>query len=632
MSNKVLKTTLLSLTAASLLTTSAYANIETTVTPRTATGTTTLFLDKRGTAEELFRITIDNTESVYSTLESLNIEINSTESNLSFLKNLKVFKGNQGVDNLVKNFVITDANQTAGGSNLQNQIKMSLDLTDVTSDKTQFINTSEGNPTSFILVLDFGTISNIDDATLTVGLLDDIEYTERKALSDGTVDPTPNKLLKDTLKVAGTLPSKTGNFKIDTTNPKITNITLAKDTNLTTYNYNQSFVVDVNFSENLFSETNGSVQTYLDGSTNLTSLNKDFEIVDSNGNALQIIKATYSQPVADTFSTENDTNRTKVSLEINGSVATVGDVFMTFKGGNYLKDESNNFVQAHAQKMVFDDQLDPYISSVDISFEDPTKGQLTFSEVVKTDNIAKWNIFGMKAGSTAVDYTLSNLAVVSQTDKNAPTKVDFTLSSNAESGMKIRINGVSDTNTTYSNLTDLGSNVVNNLDVPAYTEATFNTYDLNVSIVPLKWNLISIPSGKVTTAQQMFLTGTVQTVWGYENATWTKSPRIMHAGKGYWVKGLDETNSTDRNFSKTQTTKYGAKDVNSSKILSESSSTDWKLLGIDKSISWADAHSQAHNNCHTMSIYQYNATSGNWNADSNISDYSGVWVRQENCK
>jgi hypothetical protein len=312
---------------------------------------------------------------------------------------------------------------------------------------------------------------------------------------------------------------------------------------------------------------------------------------------------------------------------------------MTFKGGNYLKDESNNFVQAHAQQMVFDDQLDPYISSVDISFEDPTKGQLTFSEVIKTDNIAKWNIFGMKAGSTDGDYTLSNLAVVSQTDKNAPTKVDFTLSSNAESGMKIIINGVSDTNTTYSNLTDLGENVVNNVVEKvgdrAFTEKTFETIDLDVSIVPLKWNLISIPSGKVTTAQQMFLTGTVQTVWGYENATWTKSPRIMHAGKGYWVKGLNVTdlNATDRNFSKTQTTKYGAKDVNSSKILSESSSTDWKLLGIDKSISWADAYSQVHNNCHTISIYQYNADdNGSWNTDSDIPAYSGVWVRQENCK
>ncbi|HIC10825.1 MAG TPA: hypothetical protein EYO61_05665 [Campylobacterales bacterium] len=171
---------------------------------------------------------------------------------------------------------------------------------------------------------------------------------------------------------------------------------------------------------------------------------------------------------------------------------------------------------------------------------------------------------------------------------------------------------------------------------------SFATENIMTKITPNEWNLISIPSGLVTTSQQMFLTGTVQTIWGYENGTWVKSPRIIEAGKGYWVKGLNVTNSADRNFSKTQATGYGAKTVDATTVIKNNSSTEWRLLGIpDTNLSWVDAYSQVQDNCHTVSIYAYrpsvnpetnDSQTAGWNLDDHIPALSGIWVKQENCQ
>ncbi|HIC09920.1 MAG TPA: hypothetical protein EYO61_00995, partial [Campylobacterales bacterium] len=261
MGNRILKTGFLSIAAASVLTTSAFAEIETTIEPRTQQGTTALYLNKAGTTEEIFRIKIDNTDPVYSRLESMSVEINSTAPDLNFLNQILVYKGTQNEDNLVKAFKITDDNASSTDS-----ISLDLDFTDIASDndKVNFINTKEGNPTSFILVLDFGQISGIDDAELNVTLKSGIQYTARKKVGD-TIEEQKDQLLDDTLvSSSATLPAVTDNFKIDTTNPSIVDagfitsstttgkaVGVPNDGGSESYDYNKSFDVNISFTENL---------------------------------------------------------------------------------------------------------------------------------------------------------------------------------------------------------------------------------------------------------------------------------------------------------------------------------------------------------------------------------------------
>lgn len=688
MSNRVLKTGLLSLTAASLLTTSAFAKIETEIESRTESATT-LYLNKAGTTEEIFRIIIDNTDATYSKLESLSLSIDSTEADLSFLKQISVYKGNQQADNIVKNFPITDENLTATTS-----IDMNLDFTDVTSDKIHFINTVEGNPTSFIIVLDFNAISGIDDAELNATLNSNIEYTYRQLLSGATeATETENEILDDTLvavngSAAGTLPVTTDNFKIDTTNPYIVDVGIIQSTTTTgkasgvasdngniAYDYNSSFDVNISLSENLSRDYTGA--TYVDYLNDVTNA---FTFKDGADNQLTITQVK-SYQAGDTYSLETttgDKNSTILALEVQSSVPVVGDVTMSY-AGNYLKDEAYNYVQATTTDLkVFDDTIDPAIEKVYISFEDTTKGQIIFSEMINESNLDKLDIFGSEKNSNNRDYIVTldvdNIetkidAYDSATYNRQKTVIPFTLDQGVKissvddgiSDFNITINGVSDTNLTYA-LHDMGGNYVINVDKNLTTdredvgvdhyfaEGEFTTENILTEIVPGEWNLISIPSDLVTTSQHMFVTGTVQTIWGYEDGTWTKSPKLIHAGKGYWVKGLNITDSHDRNFSKTQATGYKARTVTSSTVITDDSSTDWRLLGLPTALDWANAHEQVHENCHTVSIYSYrpnqlkvdnsgaNGTAtystqtAGWNLDSNVSGLSGIWTRQENCK
>ncbi|HIO70947.1 MAG TPA: hypothetical protein EYG60_03360, partial [Campylobacterales bacterium] len=136
MGNRILKTGFLSIAAASVLTTSAFADISTKVT-HSNTGV----LDKNGGKKEVFQINIANTDSDYSYLEKFTIDINSTIPDVSFLKQIAIYRGNTQAANLIKAFPVqdTDTDSTAGISTV-------LDLTEVAQEKTRFLNEGS-NPT-----------------------------------------------------------------------------------------------------------------------------------------------------------------------------------------------------------------------------------------------------------------------------------------------------------------------------------------------------------------------------------------------------------------------------------------------------------------------------------------------------
>jgi len=482
------------------------------------------------------------------------------------------------------------------------------------------------------------------------------------------------------------------------------------------------------------------------------TINSAFSMTDSAGNSLAITKLNYyfKGDTLSLASSTNDRNHTLVGFKVNPIVPIVGDVYLTYKGG--FKDEANNPVTAPASKYkIFDDSFDPYIKEVHLSFENPREGEIHFSEVINPESMKTVinNVYGTsrdallkKMGTVAVspkkdpfvasyinegnngilndkytnishaldaDYKILSIEFDREDNDsedmhtfnrqksiysftlNKPVKISSSKDDRNISDLTITFDGNSSKGSVVQDMGEntVTSKTVGNIVTTEYARGEFITKDLLVKIVPNEWNLISIPTKKVTTAQHMFMTGTVQTVWGYDNNTWTKSPSIMHAGHGYWVKGLDITDydSQDRNFSKTQTTSYKAKVIDSKTVIAKATPNTWTLLGTDKAMTWADAYGQVSDKCHTVSVYAYrpaqdkfdvvrtqvnnttvttyandravdnNGTSktygtvnmvtdrngttqyieyrtqtAGWNLDSFIPQYSGIWVKQENCE
>ena len=624
MSNKILKTGLLSLTAATLLTTNAFAT-NTDVKIDKVTPEPVSYLDKTGkNSSKLFIINMSNTAGVDSILKHVYLDVNSTEANLTFLSNVKIYNGTRSNDKLVKSFPISD-NDIEKSTGLS----LDLDLSDVTNELAHI---KPGENTTFILVVENNSIPQIEGKELNV-TLKSLDYLYKANEND-----------EGTLETLSIDSAKT-DFKIDTTQPTITDVSLADDDGNSSYDYNSSFTVTINLSEHLDKDYSQS-NTYMKELN--ASVQSSFSFKDADKTQFSIDKVEYNH--GDSLSS-NDTNDTTLTLTVNPQSPTVGDVTMTYSG-SLLKDEAGNTLvnkTGITEYQVFDDTVDPTIEAVYISFEDTKKGKIVFSEKVKTENLSKLDIHGSKVSNGATnDYTvkLDSNSVTNSADSNQviKTSVDFTLDKDVDlkNNFYVIINGRK-SDFYKEALQDFGGNYVltdkNSTTTDAYNKGydvtkiiqEFSTKPINTTLVAGKWNLISIDNGLVTTSQKMFLTGTVQTIWGYENGTWVKSPKLIYAGKGYWVKALNETNSSDRNFSNTQATGYGATPIKLSSFIQDNSSSNWTLLGTPSKIEWSDAYKQVKNKCHTVSIYEYNASIGAWNVDSYIPALSGIWVKQENC-
>jgi hypothetical protein len=420
---------------------------------------------------------------------------------------------------------------------------------------------------------------------------------------------------------------------------------------------------------------------------NLALINESFEFTDSQGNDLTGVTSfscyttCLSQKRLDPGEAKNlgdlNVSGTELHFTIDPTIATaeantcdsantiaVGDVTLSYNQG-LLKDSFDNEV-ASFSGLAYQDNRAPVITGVEVDVETNTKGKIVFDEpinmngnftdIIKAGDSQDYNATGAEA--YVATKTLNYDATNDQT-------IDFTASAELGDELYIRF--------TSGGITDKETNAVS-----IHHEGTFASNPLGVYVVPNRWNLISIPSCQATTSKRLSQSGTVQTIWGYDDNEWTKSPKKLEAGKGYWVKTLPinrdtyvngdatagdatdydtagtgynsqiedttvysaETNNIVTNFYNVQTTGYDAKYVDSQTVIDKNSDNTWKLLGIDEAISWSDAHSQVHSNCSTVSIFQYSplgdsacatGNCGAWNAAPYIPSYSGVWVRQENC-
>ena len=157
------------------------------------------------------------------------------------------------------------------------------------------------------------------------------------------------------------------------------------------------------------------------------------------------------------------------------------------------------------------------------------------------------------------------------------------------------------------------------------------------NVVPNSWNLISIPSYKLTTVRQMKREADIIAVWSYnkdsDNLGWQYNPTFLHGRRGYWVR-VGEV--YDDKFPEILTTDFEALDVNSSTSIKKYSSDKWELLGTgDENLSWESGYSEVRDGCSKVQIYYYDANNSiseyPWNHSKNIPANSGVWVRQIGC-
>jgi hypothetical protein len=375
------------------------------------------------------------------------------------------------------------------------------------------------------------------------------------------------------------------------------------------------------------------------------------------------------------------------TCESDNTIA-VGDVTLGYNNG-YLKDDFENYSASFSGYTAYDDQRVPRIRAVEVDFLSGTKGQIVFDEPIEYSVDAYQNALLSGEGdfnTTNRDlYKVTRGLTLQSSSSTSPIKIDFesTDASQLNDQLSLRFtDALSDkvgnkVNGAYNSDDKRDTNVdglFTTSNIVGYREGNFTTSALGVYIVPDRWNLISVPRCRVTTSKRLSQSGTVQTIWGFKDDTWTKSPKLLEAGNGYWVKTLPinkddfaveegthadynssgymynsqiedattfdkETNNVVTEFFNIQTTGYNGTYIDSNTILRNQSSTDWKLLGIDKAISWSNAHSQVPGNCQTLSIFQYSplgqtctgGTCGSWNAAPYIPSYSGLWVRQENC-
>ena len=568
--------TALSFAAISVLASSLSADINLGEISQEDDGTA---LSKDGGIIRLFKVEISNDGSDYATLIELNLTISSNENNISFLKNFVLAK-NADATKVAEGssaLLIQDDNTSSAVS-----IEKIVDLSEVDDQGLKFLD-SEGNA-NYIVSLNYDQIVGIANGELNV------------TLNSITVKDENNESKK--LDISKTVSS----LRIDAVAPEFgdTNDS-SKDAVTQDTDLSDGFTVDINFTENI-----------ADPSDDLTGLNSAFAITDGLGNDIKIIDASYS------------TDKKVLTLELNNSVpnndSVIGDVTLAYSGDSgLLQDLAGNTVADLEARIIYDDTIVPTLESVQIDFEDSKSGQITFSEPIQVDNISTFQAQGVNVvnDNDNQEVQILNLKEVS-TDKNAKTVLSFETNVTVGSGFSI----------TFLNNTivkDFGGNENNE---SSELTATFTAGDLSgMEIEANKWNLIALPSNKLTTSRYMQQTGAVQTIWGYENSTWVKFPTVLKAGQGYWVKGSVNTEG----FDKTPTTGFNAVKVDSSTVIKENSSDEWQLLGINSELSWKDAYSQIQDGCSGVSIFSYDAANNSWNTATNIPAHSGIWVKQENC-
>ena len=581
MSKNVLNKTLLSLVTASLLTTSAFADV--TTTSKASKTEINLDFSKTTNSEMLFEFKLESSSS--SKIQDINLTLKNKDSieDLSFLKQLVIYhKGTDASDEIFKyELKQVDLN------NSENAINISL--SEITAEDSLIF---KSNDTSdFYIKLGYEKpTANLDSKRVEFNLTN-ISFVEDYANADST-------------KVNKSIEKNGTTIIIDTAIPTFTTSSKSSD------------IITVTFSEDITAITKSDLEKAKSNFTVTDSYNQNYEIVDvnSSGNTLDL----------------------NVSSLVNNIFT--GDLFLNYTTG-FISDKAGNLVENLVENnvsRVVKDDTSPIIDKVELSFEDTKQIKVSFSEVLKDFTYFFKKETGetnLEINKTKTDETGDSLKAVSvtstivpQTDKLAAyTVLNIELNESVDSST-VTVQAVVK-KTKDNNITDfVGRNRVTEDDK---TSEEGDLSSLN-NLKDFSWNLLSIPSDKMTTSKKMLASGDIQTIWGYdfntsEDKRWEKFPKRLDAGKGYWVRTYKATDLTA-----VKTTGYSAKVVTDKDSIKNAPHNEWALIGIN-TMSVQDARSQVADGCNGVSIFDYNRTAQKWNVDETISDHSGIWVKQENC-
>jgi|GEM_PF-4490069 len=603
MSKNVLNKTLLSMAAASLLTTSVMAEVTATFAKISDEFT------KDAGRLDLLQITLK--ANTVSKLNNITLEIKDTdgtansELNASLISNVSVYQRGLDITDKIGGMSVSDVNSSG--------ITVSIDLSD-----RLFKTGDNGNPNVFYISADYGDLSSDkinNDANLTVEVksinvteeyysdvtnktintnatpvdvnIDDEEY--KKA--EKVVDKKAPVVVEDITGDLNTSDKKAEIYSTDNTNYKF-------ETN----------IVEYKFSE----ELNSALIT-------TKKVNDFFKVSDSLDKSIAIDKKSY----------KDGTTNSTLTLTLNKADlnSSTGDIKIVYTG-DFLKDDFGNLVALTNDKnlsaTLFSDKSVPVLASLSLGFDDKSKGTLTFSEVVV--NKLDWNkiLFVDKDDANVGVKAVSNVRNVADSRKgynnSLRTVIDFELNST-----------ISKTDFYLKYTGDKNISSVTGEALPTNQMKKYSVAIIEKSLAKNgAWTLIALDSKTRTTSKRALESGAIQTIWGYENQKWNKFPENLKAGLGYWIKGskkaADFTNiEVAENDSLTV-------DVNTSKFISEAKPNTWVLLGTPAKLEWSSAYSQVGANCYGVSIYEYNGTraSGSqWNGGEYIPANSGIWVKQD---
>jgi hypothetical protein len=604
MSNKVLKTTLLSLTAASLLTTSAYAF--------------TIGTDLSGLGDALTKEAgtlnvhkFDFTSNYTFKVTTLDVVIGKDENatNTSFLTNVVLFK-----DGLNATYKIA-SKPIPSIESIDNNVTVSFTTNDIDVARNEF----DGKKNNLYVALEYGNIAETKEGNVIVWLknLAGLEVKD-------TTDTTAPEVGEGNLSVE-TIEKTKASFLVDQTAPYITEI------NASVYKQANS-TITFTFSEDM----------------RKVSDNGSFSLVDGKGDAVAIDGAKLVSTPGNfgelTVSQEDVNNSASGDLTLKYSGTVLKDIFgnelnisRDFNKTLYVDavkkykidnntTEGNIIEDLSVGVKVFDDNTAPTIETVALDFDDAKKGYIIFSEEVKTPTLG-WNPKTLYGSDNYTTSTFNyNLTFGTSTVVENKTKLPFDLNQTAENNLTVWF---TETNSSRS-IVDYGEN-----NMSKNVNSTFKPATISFGILP-GWNLVSLDSQTRTTSKRVLETGSVEMIWGYDstNGKWNRFPNDIIAGKGYWIKGNKATakdfNNTvkiaDKNDEKAE--KYVVD--NNLVIKNADAKNKWALVGVNENnLTWSEAYSQVADNCYGVAIYDYNTSVQQWNVDKNISGNSGIWVKQD---
>jgi hypothetical protein len=597
MSNKVLKTTLLSLTAASLLTTSAYAF--------------TIGTDLSGLGDALTKEAgtlnvhkFDFTSNYTFKVTTLDVVIGKDENatNTSFLTNVVLFK-----DGLNATYKIA-SKPIPSIESIDNNVTVSFTTNDIDVARNEF----DGKKNNLYVALEYGNIAETKEGNVIVWLknLAGLEVKD-------TTDTTAPEVGEGNLSVE-TIEKTKASFLVDQTAPYITEIdaSVKKQANST---------ITFTFSEDM----------------RKVSDNGSFSLVDGKGDAVAInganLVSTPSEIGTLIVSQEDVNNSASGDLTLKYSGTVLKDIFgnelnvsKSFDKTIYVDEDSTDIIDENETisvgVKVFDDNTAPTIETVALDFDDAKKGYIIFSEEVKTPAVG-WNtkVFYGAENNDSTSASKYKVTFGTPTLSENKTKISFDLNETVANDFALRF---LDTNSS----TRIGDYGENNMSINERNMFTPATISFGISE---GWNLVSLNSQTRTTSKRVLESGSVEMIWGYDstNGKWNRFPNDIIAGKGYWIKGnklaTDFNGSVkiaDKNDEKAE--KYVVD--NNLVIKNADAKNKWALVGVNENnLTWSDAYSQVADNCYGVAIYDYNASAKQWNVDENISANSGIWVKQD---